>query len=61
MAVTPGREAEQRKGAEKRAEFMDGARFQKHQRSGRRAQRLGSSGHRISFLVGPLICGSRLN
>jgi hypothetical protein len=60
MSVAPWREAEQRQGAEKRAELVDGAAFHEHQGSGRRAQCLGSGGHRFSFLVGPLICGSRL-
>jgi hypothetical protein len=45
MAVTLGRETEQRKRAEEGAEFVDGARFQQHQQSGRRAKRLGSGGH----------------
>jgi hypothetical protein len=48
MAVAPGRKAQQRQGAEKRTELVDRATFQKHQGSGRRAQRLGSGGHRIS-------------
>jgi hypothetical protein len=39
---------------------VDGARFHKHQGSGWWAQRLGSGGHRSSFLIGPLIFGSRL-
>src|SRR5437667_12839163 len=54
MAVTPGRQAEQRQRAEKGAEFGDGSPLQKHQSSGRRAQPLGSSGHRSSFQDRPL-------
>jgi hypothetical protein len=37
---------------------MDGAAFQKHQRSGRRAKRLRSSGHLVSCSGGPLRRGS---
>ena len=54
MTVAPGREAEQRQGPKEGTEFVKGAPLQKHQGFGRRAQRLGSRGHRSSFLAGPL-------
>jgi hypothetical protein len=40
---------------------MDRSSFQKHQGSGRRAQGLGSSGHRISFLAGLKRAASLIN
>src|SRR3954463_12700719 len=48
MPIAPGRQAEERQGSEKGAEFVNGPPLQKHQRSGRRSKRLRSNGHRIS-------------
>jgi hypothetical protein len=54
MTVASWRQAEQRQCAKKGAELMDRSPLQEHQGSGRRAQRLGSRGHRSSSLGRPL-------
>ena len=54
MAVTSWGQAEKRQRAKKRAKLVEGPPLQKHQSFGRRAQRLGSRGHRSSSLGRPL-------
>ena len=47
MTIAKRRQRQQRQSAEKRAEFVDRPAFEKHQGLRRRAQRLGSRGHRV--------------
>src|ERR1700710_949343 len=61
MTVALRREAQQRQCTEKGAQFGKGAPFQKHQRSRRRTQSLGSRSHLSSYRAGPLRFGSRLS